>query len=257
MYRFLLSRRWVGLLVFAIIWMYLCVLLGNWQFHRLHERRAQNAQVTRALTSSPVPLSSIDPSGGHWRESKEWTTVTATGRFDDSQTLTVKYLSRDTGTGQGVDVVTPLVLDDGTAILVDRGWLQTNNTGARPKNIPPAATGTVTVTGWLRADSPADHDAVTPYQGQIRAISSRAIEKKLSYHLRYGYLNLRTQTPRATGIKLLAEPKPDMGEGPHLFYGIQWYFFGVLGIAGYFWFARDEAKRLRDEADQAALMSST
>ena len=33
---------------------------------------------------------------------------------------------------------------------------------------------------------------------------------------------------------------PDLGNGPHFFYGLQWWFFGLLAVFGFFYLAYDE-----------------
>ena len=33
---------------------------------------------------------------------------------------------------------------------------------------------------------------------------------------------------------------PDLGEGPHFFYGLQWWFFGLLAVFGFCYLAYDE-----------------
>ncbi|WP_246087087.1 hypothetical protein [Nocardioides humi] len=35
---------------------------------------------------------------------------------------------------------------------------------------------------------------------------------------------------------------PELGEGPHFFYGLQWWFFGVLAIGGFAYLAWDERR---------------
>ena len=36
------------------------------------------------------------------------------------------------------------------------------------------------------------------------------------------------------------QPLPDLGEGPHFFYGLQWWFFGLLAVGGFLYLAYDE-----------------
>ena len=36
---------------------------------------------------------------------------------------------------------------------------------------------------------------------------------------------------------------PDLGNGPHFFYGLQWWFFGLLAVFGFFYLAYDEWTR--------------
>src|SRR5690606_6204552 len=133
-----------------------------------------------------------------------------------------------------VDVVTPLVLADGTAVLVDRGWMESANTAARPTDIPAPPEGEVEVVGWLRPDNGAGPEAVKPVDRQVRAVSSRALDAYVPAPLRSGYVDLQEQTPDA-GDALEPEPRPDLGQGPNFFYALQWWFFAGLAVLGYGW----------------------
>ena len=103
----------------------------------------------------------------------------------------------------------------------------------------------MTIVGWLRRDNGAGGDAVRPIDGQIRAISSVGMASSVPQPLLGGYLNLRSERP-APATPLAAEPTPERGQGPHFFYALQWWFFALLAVVGYFWFARAEAKERRN-----------
>jgi cytochrome oxidase assembly protein ShyY1 len=212
---------------------------------RLEDRRHDNELITQHLAMDPVPLSTVVGPGDEVDDRLAWTRVRATGTYDVDHEVTVTFTTRD---GQpGVDVVTPLVMPDGSAILVDRGWLATQNTTERPDNVPAPPPGNVIVTGWLRQNSAADDHAVEPVDGQVRAISSEGMASSVPYDLVSGYLNLRSQEPpAATSLEL--EPRPELGQGPHFFYGLQWWFFGALAVFGLFWFARTEMKERQARA---------
>ncbi|MDX6276685.1 MAG: hypothetical protein QOJ72_813 [Nocardioidaceae bacterium] len=242
MFSFLLSRRWIGFAIFVVLLAALCIRLGLWQIHRLEHRLDNNMVVTAHFKAPPVELSTVLGKGRQVDDKSEWTRVTATGTYDVAHEVTVKFTTRDGA--PGVDVVTPLVLTDGDAVLVDRGWMSTPNTGSRP-TVPPPPTEQVTVMGWLRQNNGAHGDAIRPADGQVRAISSVALAKTTPYALLNGYLNLRTQTPKSAH-PLAAEPKPELGQGPHFFYALQWWFFAGLAIVGFFWFAWAEAKERRN-----------
>jgi cytochrome oxidase assembly protein ShyY1 len=122
--------------------------------------------------------------------------------------------------------------------------MTTMNTVAHP-DVPRPPTGTVTVMGWLRQNNGAGGQATRPVDGQVRAISSIGMAKSVPYDLADGYLNLRTQDPKATSA-LALEPKPELGQGPHFFYALQWWFFALLAVTGWFWFAWAEAKERRN-----------
>lgn len=242
MFRFLLSSRWIGFALFVVLLSAICLRLGMWQFDRLDHRLAQNKVISAHFKKDPVPLTTALSAGQKVDDSSEWTRVTATGTYDLEHQVTVKFTTRDGA--PGVDVVTPLVMDDGTAVLVDRGWIETKNTVDNP-DVPAPPRGEVSVMGWLRQNNGAGSDATRPVDGQIRAISSIGMAKSVPYDLADGYLNLRTQDPAATK-ELALEPKPELGQGPHFFYGLQWVFFALLATVGYFWFARAEAKERRN-----------
>ncbi len=242
--RFLISARWIGFAVFVIVLSAVCIVLGNWQFGKLDDRSLRNHQITDHFDRDPVPLDEVVPPGEDVSAGDEWTIVTVSGTYDREHEVTVKYLSRDSR--PGVDVVTPLMLDDGTAILVDRGFVQTERTSSKP-DVPTAPTGTVEVTGWVRVDSKAGGEATSVHDGQIRAISSTGYADHVDYELRSGYLNLQEQSPVTDGIE--PEPIPDLSSGPHFFYGLQWWFFAALALTGFVWFAR--AEKLERAANQA------
>lgn len=241
---FLLSRRWLGFAVFVVVLAIAFYYLGQWQFHRAEDRSDRNDRVRAALAADPIALSDLEPG-----ESAEWTRVQVSGSFDPQHVVTVRYMSRDGA--PGVDVVAPFVTDAGEAILVNLGWLSTDNSGAKPDSIPQAPAGDLTIEGWWRLDSNASEKATVPVDDQVRAIDSRVWDTP--YTLQPGWLHL--QSPDVNG--LIAEPVPDLGGGPHLAYGLQWWFFAILAVFGFFWFARAEKKIENETATAQASETSS
>lgn len=237
MYRFLLSPRWLVFALVALLIAGLSVRLGFWQWHRLEHRHETNARVTKLLKQQPRDIAGFTPG-----PESEWTRVRATGRYLDTATLTVKFTIR--AGAPGVDVVTPLRLADGSVVLVDRGWLATDNSGRRPANIPAAPTGLTTVLGWWHPDNQAGSTATVPEDGQVRAISSRALGRFVGHPLVAGFVCLTHQSPPPAAALRLAVP-PDLGSGPHFFYALQWWFFAALAVVGFIWFARVEEQERR------------
>ena len=56
---FLFTRRWLLFLAAVAVLAYGCVWLGEWQFHRLHEREARNSAAERNLAMSPAPVDQV------------------------------------------------------------------------------------------------------------------------------------------------------------------------------------------------------
>ena len=130
----LLSRRALGLGIVALLLMAAMVALGMWQLGVYDDHQHDDARAR--LERAPVPLSEVIgpddafPSDGVSRP------VTVTGRYLSNEEFTV----RDSDTLDVTSaVVTPLVLENGSAVLVVRG----EDDGI------PAPTGEVEVTGVL------------------------------------------------------------------------------------------------------------
>lgn len=235
---FLLSRRWVLFGVAVVLLAWLAWFLGEWQFQRLEERKERNAIVERNVDAAPVPAAELLAVGEPVERTEEWRRVTATGEYDAEHTVVVRYRTRD---GKpGVDVVVPLVTAEGPALLVDRGWMPTDNQGATPEEIPAPPAGEVTVTGWVRRDAT---DATKVTDQSTRAISSEAISEALDIRAYGGFLELESEDPPAADPLERVE-LPDLGQGPHFFYGLQWWFFGLLAVTGFVYLAYDERRKL-------------
>lgn len=244
MYRFLLSPRWVGLLVFALAMTVACVFLGNWQWDRYHQRQASNDVTRGNFEADPIPVEDALSDG--WDADLAWRTVTATGTFVPEDEVTVRFSQR--GSTPGVDVVTPLRLTSGDIVLVDRGWMRSARSGEAPDDIPAAPSGPITVTGWLQPDSTANRAATTPTNDQVRAIRSTNWTDRLGARPLPGHVAMTD--PAQDGLQGAQEP--DLGSGPSGIYAVQWYFFAGLAIFGYVWFVRAEVRERR----QARLIKS-
>jgi cytochrome oxidase assembly protein ShyY1 len=229
----MLNRRTILLTLGAFALAALCVRLGFWQWHRMEDKKDEQTAIERHLRSDPVPVQTVVRAGHAVSDGDEWTRVEATGTFETRRQVTVKFTTREGNAG--ADVVTPLVLADGSALLVNRGWMPTENTNARPTDIPAPPRGQVTVEGWLRPDNPAGKNAVVPVDGQVRAIASQGLERYVGRNVLPGFINL--QKPAANG--LAPEPRPHVGHALNFFYALQWWFFAGLALIGPFWFSRE------------------
>ncbi len=238
--RFLLSRRWVLFAVAVAVMALGAVRLGAWQFDRLEDREQRNEWTERNLAAEPAPVDAVLAVGQPVPADREWTRVEVTGDYDADATVVVRYQTRD---GEpGVDLVTPLVTAGGTAVLVDRGWVPTDNTGTVPADLPQPPSGEVDVVGWVRAD--ATGRGVEVEAGSTRAISSVEIGNRLDYPLYAGFVDAESETPPPSDEVQRTE-LPDLGEGPHFFYGLQWWFFGALAVFGFGYLAWDERRQRR------------
>ncbi|RKN42165.1 SURF1 family protein [Micromonospora endolithica] len=227
------------------------VLLGNWQLDRYHGRTEINERIDAGQRMAPVPLRDAlaTPPGGPGSlgpapaEEKTWTKATATGRYDASNVILVR--GRSVERRVGFEVLTPLVLADGTAVLVNRGWIPPAPGGdatAQPA-VPATPSGEVTVAGRVRTGEEGA-GAVTRRDGRLesRRIDLPRLARELPYPVHGGYLLLDEQTPTADPA-FVAVPVGHANNWQNLGYVVQWWIFAVMSLFGYGWAARREARR--------------
>lgn len=237
-WRFLLSRRWILFFLAVIVLGCGTWWLGEWQFGRLDERRDRNSVIEQNAHDDPVPVDAVLAPGDPVAADEQYTVVEATGRYAVDDALVVRYRTR--GGAPGVDIVVPLVTADGTALVVDRGWMAYDGPADRALETAPAPPeGEVTITGWVRADGSGDSTTVS--DGGMRAISSSAVSEALGIETYGGFVELLEEDP-PPAERLEPPEEPDTGEGPHFFYGLQWWFFGLLALGGFAYLAWDERK---------------
>ena len=217
------------LLLTVLLFAYACLLLGRWQWHRLEDKKAGNTIIRVNEKADPVPVDQVLRHGHDPPDQDQYAVVSATGTYDASKTVIVRYQTRNGSAG--ADVVVPLMTDSGTALLVDRGWFATPNQGQTDASQAPAPPeGTVTVTGWVRQN--ASGGAAEVVNASTRAVSSTEIEPAIGVPTYGGFVQLLTESPKAHTPLTPPDP-PDLSNGPHFFYALQWWFFGILGLFGY------------------------
>ena len=235
--RFLVSRRWIAFALAVVFLAWVAWRLGEWQFHRLEDRKELNSIIERNEKAGAQPVAEVMAPGRSVARDDEWSIVEATGTYAVDETVIVRYRTRDGASG--VDVVVPLELTDGSSLLVDRGWYASDNRGATSEDVPEPPSGEVTVTGWVRQDAEGDSTQVS--DNSTRAVNSGEIADALGREVLGGWVDLRSESPEpATALEPVELPELD--NGPHFFYGLQWWFFGALAVFGFFFLIYDEMR---------------
>lgn len=239
--------RWVALAVFVVLLGALFIRLGEWQLHRLEWRRESNAQVTSHQQLPVKPWTEVF-TGQPITDADQWQRVTVTGRYDAQHQLIARYKKQ--GGVDGVDVITPLVTADGRTVLVDRGFIEVEPNS--PVSVAPAPpSGQVTVVGYVRRSERGKPRQVTPVEGTVRLVNAPAIGSTLGLKLEDGYVQLISSDPQQPGT-LTPVPTPELTEGPHLSYAVQWFLFTVIAAGGAVVLVRSDLKERRKRAERAA-----
>src|SRR5690606_10353413 len=98
------------------------IWLGFWQLHRWEVKSAAADLQEHNLAADPVPVDELTEPGTDLDPADRWRRATLTGTYDGEHELLVR--NRDGSQGVGLHVLTPLVTEDGTALLVNRGWVR-------------------------------------------------------------------------------------------------------------------------------------
>lgn len=230
----LLRPRWLVAHAVVIAIAVLFVSLGLWQLRRLDERRAEIAVIGANIAEPAMPLEQLLATEGHSPDGLKYRPVTVTGRYRPADEVLLTPRSDANGRA-GHHVVTPLEFDDGTAVLIDRGWVPFDD------NTPPIATaappeGEVDIEGFViptqeaaRAGNPTGDASRITY---LSAVDTDRLQPQIDVVLLPVSILLQRQEPPARAVPVPGE-LPDIDEGSHLAYAWQWFSFTAIGIIGY------------------------
>lgn len=254
---FWLRPKWIVGHLLVVTLVVLFVTLGFWQLRRLDDKRDRIAVIAQRgeLTVEPVGQVIAADDGPEAVAAAEWRRVTATGTYDAEGTVLVRNRSLN---GQpGEHVLTPLVLADGTAVLVNRGWVPyaVDDPEAVLRDAEPPL-GQVQVRGVLTASQQRGRFGPTDPEGRRVAQIARAdvgrVQQQYDRPLLPAVLQLEEQRPPQAHDLPVVLPEQETDEGPHLSYAVQWFIFAAIGAVG--WpvllrrTGREERAGLLDEA---------
>jgi surfeit locus 1 family protein len=246
--------RSIVLLLATIVVVATCVRLGIWQLHRLEWRRGYNASVAAGLSAAPSPIQELIRSGDDLGATS-YRRAVATGTYDAAHEV-ILY-GRTQNDTPGNHVLTPLVMSDGSALIVDRGWIPFDPNQPVPVQGDAAApSGAVTVTGVLfppdSTSSTASPSAAAAATATVREIDLAQLQSQLPYRLLPVYLLLAAQDPPQPGGLPAPGPLPELTEGPHLSYAYQWFSFAAIAVVGYVLLLRRDRRERRPSSTEDA-----
>ena len=208
--------------------------LGAWQL----DRAAQKEQLQQSLDARAAlpPLAGADlprttaqvPGQLHRRAQLQ-------GHWLNQESV---YLDNRTMAGRaGFYLVTPLLLDDGTAVLVQRGWMARDLQDRTRVAPPPAAPDTAQVIGRIAPALARLYEFDDAVAGPIRQnldIDAYARETKRTLR---PWVLVQLDSPAEPSDGLLRQwPAPNAGVHKNYGYAFQWFSLSVLTIVLYVWF---------------------
>jgi cytochrome oxidase assembly protein ShyY1 len=230
----------------------LFVSLGVWQVARHHEKH-RLVEQERAEWAKPAPdVATVGSAVG------DETRVEARGTFDGDHEAVLRGAVRN-GTA-GVDVLTPLRLADGRAVLVDRGFVRASPQTGVTSGQPPR--GTAVVHGLVRRSSPiSDTDTIDRLaDGRIAVprVDLGKIGDTVPYPLLPVWISAQAIDPAPAGnAPALPEPPPPDPVN-HMQYAIEWFGLALIPLIGWpLYLSRHGRQRKAATSDTTASTAST
>ncbi|WP_240322819.1 SURF1 family cytochrome oxidase biogenesis protein [Austwickia chelonae] len=227
--RTVLTRRWLTAIAVATAFFVLCLFLGRWQWGRHVQRSSIADAVERNYATTAVPLDEVLPQGAELPDERLWTKVQMRGTYDHNGQLFVR--NRPQKVTYGYEILVPLSLPDGTALIVDRGWVKNAERADVLPQVPPPPAGEVTVTGWLRhGEESLGRDLPA---GQLASVNLQEAAERTRHPIRKAaYLVLDSEDDGSGHQPARPSPllPPDTGIGPHFAYSLQWWGGSIVGF---------------------------
>jgi cytochrome oxidase assembly protein ShyY1 len=223
-----LRPRWIAGHVLVAVLVVTFVALGVWQLSRNDEKHEKDAANKAKLGAPAPPLDSLT------QPVAAGTRVEVQGTFEPDAEVLLRGRSCE-GTS-GDNVLTALRLDDGSAVLVDRGCLP-HASIAQDIDAARAPSGSVTVRGTVAGSRPLQpEEEVSDLGGRpaLPRVDLAAVAAATGIDgLRDEWVSAQYIEP-APGQAAPRLPQPPPSDDVnHEQYAFQWFAFAAIGIIGW------------------------
>ena len=248
MYGFLLRPKWIAFHVLVFGSIALMIWLAFWQLDRLDQRQAFNDLVTEQVEQPAVPLEELLAEAGDDPRSIEWRQAIVTGTYLPDQVI---WFNRSQDGIAGDNVLSALVTDDGTTVIVNRGFV------ALGAEVPAAPSIETEVLARVRVPQSRQRGELTDAATsdapitEVRRIDLDQLAAQLPGDVAPVYLDLIDAIPAPGPEDPLPVPAPSLDEGPHLSYAAQWFIFATCVLAGWVLAVRRSIRSRRRDALRA------
>jgi cytochrome oxidase assembly protein ShyY1 len=180
----------------------------------------------------PVPLTKVITNPA----AHEWKPVTAEGTFDSESQILLR--NRYSEGVYGFELLTRFEDINGRFFWVDCGWVKAGENATTQPELPVLPAGQVSITGRLRLDSSLPRGSFFAIPGnKSDGLVSKANAQSGSTTENF-YIDLLSGSTASLTPDVPAQ-LPELSDGPHMAYALQWVFFGGLVVYGRFLIRRD------------------
>ena len=236
------ARRWVVLLA-ALGVAVLTARLGVWQLDRAAQKSALQAALESKRALPPLAQAELARDAAT-AAAQQHRAVTLQGQW--LAALTVYLDNRQMNGRPGFYALTPLRLDDGSAVLVQRGWLPRDAADRTRIAAAPPPAGRVQVQGRIALAPPRLYQFDAAASGPIRQnLDLDAYARETALPLRpLTVVQEDGQPPVGDGLQR-QWPRPAADVHKHYGYAFQWFALSALTLGLYVWFQLIRPRRVR------------
>lgn len=219
--------------VIALLLVALCFWAAQWQYHRGVDRHATNTRITSQLNAPPISFSALIASP----QSHEWQKTTVDGHFVAGKKVLLR--NQYSNGAFGYHLLQLFNVSSGGQIWVNRGWIAAGSSATAPPKLPSENLAEVSIIGRVRLDRTLPHGSffALPGHNGNGLIKKWNAANSLTTTTVPFYLDLIS----ASSLDLTPESAvdvPELSDGPHMAYALQWLFFAGLIIYGRFLISR-------------------
>lgn len=224
----------------AILLVIGCLWAAQWQYHRGVDRHQRNNQIEARADLPAITIADAVSNASTY----EWRNISAKGEFDSERQILLR--NRYFEGKYGFEVLTAFKDSTGIEYWVDRGWVQAGANATIAPELPAIPEGVVRIDGRLRLDRslPQGKFFAIPTGkkgGLISEANAQASNAELGINSTF-YIDLLSGDSPDLKPEVAAS-LPELSDGPHFAYALQWVIFGGLVLYGRFLIRREVLTR--------------
>ncbi len=231
-------KRIIGASLLAIILVALCIQGARWQFDRHEVRHAKNELIRANIVKPAIGEADLV---GLQADDVAWRTIKISGSFMPESEILIRNRYHE---GQyGFGVITLFQSSSGKKYWVDRGWVIAGKDALTPPDVKPVNTDEITIEARVRVES-----IESQISGTVFAVPGNDGKSQLarwnnerSILTEPFYFDLVNATKSEFNPDVPAS-LPELSDGPHLAYSVQWWLFAGLVLFGLYLVIREERK---------------
>jgi surfeit locus 1 family protein len=215
--------------------------LGWWQLDRAAQKQALQAAMDQRAKAEPLRGVAMLPATPTDVAAQLHRPAVLDGRWSSLHTVWLD--NRQMNGRPGFFVLTPLLLDDGSAVLVQRGWQPRNFQDRNAVTPAPTPETSVSVEGRVLGNPARLYEFAGSASGAIRQnldLAAYAAETRL----RLRPFTLLQTSASNDGLQR-DWPAPATGVAKHHGYAFQWFGLSALTVILYVWFQLIQPRRQR------------